>query len=192
MMKLLIHCSNLLQYENFICHDIAGLKNVQQIIIHEDYKLQRSSEAWILDVNSTHIIRSNDVQAVLWTSCASSVTSQNDEFRNGCFKKTKYANFSEKRTFLNFWCAHTRVRIRGGDKKLSFFGKIGLLSFLEHSFGDSPFFPYYQRYVQFTSCVQGVDLRLVCLGCDVKGNNGTKWVYWNDIFKWMAFSGFNY
>ena len=89
--------------------------------------MQRSSEAWILDVNSTHIIRSNDVQAVLWTSCASSVTSQNDEFQNGCFKKTKYANFSEKRTFLNFWCAHARVRIRGGDKKLSFFGKIGLL-----------------------------------------------------------------
>ena len=80
----------------------------------------------------------------------------------------------------------------GGGKKLTLFGKIGLLSFLEHPFGDSPFFPYYQRYVQFTSSVQGVDLRLVCLGVDAKGNNGTKWVYWNDIFKWMVFSGFNY
>ena len=87
---------------------------------------------------------------------------------------------------------HVCVSGGGGGKKLSFFGKIGLLSFLEHPFGDSPFFPYYQRYVQFTSSVQGVDLRLVCLGVDAKGNNGTKWVYWNDIFKWMVFSGFNY
>ena len=139
MMKLLIHCSNLLQYENFICHDIAGLKNVQQIIIHEDYKLQRSSEAWILDVNSTDIIRSNDVQAVLWTSCASSVTSQNDEFQNGCFKKTKYANFSEKRTFLNFWCAHARVRIRGGIRNYRFSEKLGCFLFLNTRLEILPF-----------------------------------------------------
>ena len=64
--------------------------------------------------------------------------------------------------------------VSGEGKKLSFFGKIGLLSFLEHPFGDSPFFPYYQRYVQFTSSVLGVDLRLVCLGVDAKGNNGKK------------------
>ena len=113
-------------------------------------------------------------------------------FKTDVSRKQSTPIFPKNEHFLTS-DAHTHVCVSGGgDKKLSFFGKIGLLSFLEHSFGDSPFFPYYQRYVQFTSCVQGVDLRLVCLGCDVKGNNGTKWVYWNDIFKWMAFSGFNY
>ena len=90
------------------------------------------------------------------------------------FKENKARRISRKTNIFPPLMRTRTCAYQGGDKKLSFFGKIRLLSFLEHSFGDSPFFPYYQRYVQFTSCVQGVDLRLVCLGCDVKGNNGTK------------------
>ena len=33
--------------------------------------------------------------------------------QNGCFKKTKLAKFSEKRTLLTPWYAHVRARIRG-------------------------------------------------------------------------------
>ena len=35
------------------------------------------------------------------------------ESQNGCFKKTKHAKFSEKRTFLIPWYAHVGVRIMG-------------------------------------------------------------------------------
>ena len=35
-----------------------------------------------------------------------SVIGQKYESQNGCFKKTKYAKFSEKRTFLTPWYAH--------------------------------------------------------------------------------------
>ena len=42
----------------------------------------------------------------------SSVIRQKGESQNGCFKKKKHAKFSEKRSFLNSWYAHLRVRIR--------------------------------------------------------------------------------
>ena len=32
------------------------------------------------------------------------------ESQNGCFKKTKHAKFSEKRTFLTPWYAHVKSR----------------------------------------------------------------------------------
>ena len=35
----------------------------------------------------------------------SSVIRQKDESQNGCFKRTKHAKFSEKRTFLTLWYA---------------------------------------------------------------------------------------
>ena len=38
-----------------------------------------------------------------------SVIRQKGESQNGCFKKTKHAKFSEKRTFLTPWYAHVRV-----------------------------------------------------------------------------------
>ena len=42
----------------------------------------------------------------------SSVIRQKGESQNGCFKKTKHAKFSEKRTFLTSSHAHVRERIR--------------------------------------------------------------------------------
>ena len=43
------------------------------------------------------------------TSCeAVSHLRQKSESQNGCFKKTKDAKFSEKRTFLTLWYAHLR------------------------------------------------------------------------------------
>ena len=40
----------------------------------------------------------------------SSITRQKHEYQNGCFKKTKHAKFSEKRTCLTPWYAHVRLR----------------------------------------------------------------------------------
>ena len=42
-----------------------------------------------------------------------SVIRQQGESQNGCFKKTKHAKFSKKRTFFTPWYAHVSVRIRG-------------------------------------------------------------------------------
>ena len=47
---------------------------------------------------------------------------QKGESQNGCFKKTKQAKFSEKRTFVTPWYAQVW-------KKCSFFGKFNLLCF---------------------------------------------------------------
>ena len=41
----------------------------------------------------------------------SSVIRQKGESRNGCFKRTKHAKFSEKRTFLTPWYAHQRLNV---------------------------------------------------------------------------------
>ena len=40
-----------------------------------------------------------------------SVIRQKGEFQNGCFKKTKHAKFSEKRTFLTPLYTHVRVHL---------------------------------------------------------------------------------
>ena len=58
----------------------------------------------------------------------SSVIRQKGESKNGCFKKIKRAKFFEKRTFLTPWYAHVCV---SGGKKCSYFGKFGVLCFLE-------------------------------------------------------------
>ena len=63
------------------------------------------------------------------------------ESQNGCFKKAKYAKFSEKRTFLTP-DMHTDVCV-SGDKKCSFFGKLGVLSFLETLVLRFALLPYY-------------------------------------------------
>ena len=61
----------------------------------------------------------------------SSIIRQMGKSQNGLFKKTKQAKFSEKRTFLApSPDTHTYVCVSGG-KKCSFFGKFGLLCFLE-------------------------------------------------------------
>ena len=43
---------------------------------------------------------------LIWNS---SVIRQKGESQDRCFKKTKHARFSEKRTFLTLWYAHLRV-----------------------------------------------------------------------------------
>ena len=62
---------------------------------------------------------------------------QKSESQNGCFKKTKHAKFSEKRTFPTPWYAHV-VCVSGG-KKFSFFGKFRLLLFWNTHFEIRPF-----------------------------------------------------
>ena len=56
---------------------------------------------------------------------------QKRESQNGCFKKTKHAKFSEKRTFLTLWYAHVRTCAYHGVRNVRFFGKLCVLCFLE-------------------------------------------------------------
>ena len=58
----------------------------------------------------------------------SSVTTQKGESQNGCFKKTKYVRFSEKRTFLIPWYA-----------RLRFLDNLVCFVFLKHPFWDPTF-----------------------------------------------------
>ena len=70
--------------------------------------------------------------------CKSAVIRQNGESQNRCFKKTKHAKFSEKRTFLTPWYAHVSVRIRG--QEMFVFQKISRALFsCKHPLWDSPF-----------------------------------------------------
>ena len=67
----------------------------------------------------------------------SSVIRQNSKSQRGCFKKTKYAKFSEKRTFLTPWYAH--VRLLKVDKpylKLSKHYNLKLLSIIWENFQE--------------------------------------------------------
>ena len=59
----------------------------------------------------------------------SSVIRQKGECRNESFKKKNHAKFSKNRTFLSP-DMHTYVFVSGG-KECSFFGKFGVLCFLE-------------------------------------------------------------
>ena len=62
----------------------------------------------------------------------SSVIRQKGESQNGCFKKTKHAKFSEKRTF---------------------FGKFGVLCFLETPVLRFALLPYYRLFNLFHFCI---------------------------------------
>ena len=68
------------------------------------------------------------------------------ESQNGCFKKTKHAKFSQKRTFLTTWYTHVYTHVSGG-KKCSFYGKFGVLCFLETPVLRFPLWPYYRRNI---------------------------------------------
>ena len=61
----------------------------------------------------------------------SSVIRQKGEYQNGCFKKTKHAKFSDKRTFLTFWYAHVHIHTMHMEN-------LGCFVFLKHPFWDSP------------------------------------------------------
>ena len=66
-----------------------------------------------------------------------SVTGQKGESQNGCFKKAKDAKFSEKRTYV---CV-------SGGKKCLFFGRFGVLCFLETPVLRFALSPYYHRSI---------------------------------------------
>ena len=73
------------------------------------------------------------------------IISQKSGSQNRCFKKTKYAKFSEKRTFLT---PCTYVCVSGG-KKCSFFGKSGMLCFLETPVLRFTLLSYYLRIYHY-------------------------------------------
>ena len=56
--------------------------------------------------------------------------------------RTHTCAYPEKWTFLTFWYAHLRVRIKGN--KCSLFGKFGVLCFLEAPVLRFPLLPYHQ------------------------------------------------
>ena len=78
----------------------------------------------------------------LW--CLTSlVIRQKGEPQNGCLKKTNLVKFSENEHFLPP-DTHTHVCVSGG-KKCLFFGKFGVLCFLETTVLRFVLLPYYRR-----------------------------------------------
>ena len=72
------------------------------------------------------------------------VIRQKDEFQNGLFQENKACqNFAKNEHFLPY-DMHMYVCISGG-KKCSFFGKFGMLCFLETLVLRFVLLPYYQR-----------------------------------------------
>ena len=70
------------------------------------------------------------------------VIRQKGESQNGCFKETKHAKFSEKRTFVTPWYAHVRVRVFV-LRNVCFLENLLCSVFLKHPFWDST--NYYWR-----------------------------------------------
>ena len=98
-------------------------------------------------------------QTIMHRNNRSSVTRQKGESQNGCFKKTKHAKFSEKRTFLTYVCV-------SGGKKCSFFGKFGMLCLLETPVLRFALLFYYRRVLAWplknVSQNQGASVFAVC------------------------------
>ena len=78
-------------------------------------------------------------------NCKSSVIERKGESQNGCFKKTTTPNFPKNEHFLPP-DTPTYVRVPGG-KKCLFFGKFGVVCFLETPFSRFTLLPYYRRNV---------------------------------------------
>ena len=78
-----------------------------------------------------------------------SVIRQKSESQYGCFKKTKHAKFSEK-TKISYplirtpTCAYQRVR------NVCFFGKFGVICFIETPVLRFALLPYYRRIYTFS------------------------------------------
>ena len=68
-----------------------------------------------------------------------SVITQKGESQNECFKKTKNAKFSEKRTFLTTWYAHVRTCAYLGVRNVRFSENLAWFVFLKHPFWHLPF-----------------------------------------------------
>ena len=73
------------------------------------------------------------------------VIRQKGESQNGCFKKAKHSKFSEKRTFLT--SGMFTYACVSGVRNIRFFGKFGVLFFLETHVLRFSLFPYYRRYL---------------------------------------------
>ena len=84
----------------------------------------------------------------VWLDLKWSVIRQKCESQNGCFKKTKHAKCSEKRTYL---CV-------SGGKKCSFFGKFGMLCFLKTPVLRFALSPYYRRILPLLSILISMHL----------------------------------
>ena len=69
-----------------------------------------------------------------------SVIKQKSESQNGCFKKINHAKFSQKQTLNKY------LRVSGG-KKCLFFGKVGVLCFLETPVLRFALLLYYQQAI---------------------------------------------
>ena len=80
----------------------------------------------VSSINSLISMEHLKKKKVSFLSFSSSIIRQKGESQNGCFKKTKHAKFSEKRT-----CAYQGVRNVSFSKNLADF------IFLEHPFWDS-------------------------------------------------------
>ena len=76
-----------------------------------------------------------------------SVIRQKGESQNWCFRKTKHAKFSEKRTFF-----YPLIRAYQGVKKCSFFGKFGVLGFPETPVLRFALLPYYRQFTSRKFC----------------------------------------
>ena len=94
-------------------------------------------------IKSTFTIKTTWVtKAILLFIWKLLVIRQKRESQNGCFKKTKHAKFSEKWTFLTLWYAHVRTCAYQGVRNVRFFGKLGVLCFLETLVLTFAFLPY--------------------------------------------------
>ena len=109
------------------------------------YKLNLSKlqiYKWKTNISSTQHLTANTltpVQILL-------VIRQNGESQNGCFRKTKHAKFSEKRTFITP-DTYKYVCVPGG-KKCLFFGKFGVLCIFETPVLRFTLLPYYRRFTK--------------------------------------------
>ena len=65
------------------------------------------------------------------------VIREKGESQNGCFKKTKYAKFSEKQKFFTPW--YTHIHAYQGVRNVHFTENLVCFVFLKHPFWDSPF-----------------------------------------------------
>ena len=76
---------------------------IVDICMKEKFKFFVNYNKWLQRSRNFHY-EALETLKMLWLF--SSVIMQNCEWQDGCFKETKHAKFSEKRTFLIPWFAH--------------------------------------------------------------------------------------
>ena len=126
-------CKSSLVFLLQILGKVALLHNIWVIYIHEhewnlrELNYRKSFRKGFLQILN---FRESKAEEILGTiqMLLSSVIRQKGQSQNGCFKKTKHAKFSEKRT-----CAYQRVRNVHLSKNLACF------LFLKRQFWDSSF-----------------------------------------------------